>query len=156
MSVKPIPDGYHSITPYLIVDGGQQALEYYQQAFGAEVEMLMPGPEGKVMHAEFRVGDSKVMLADEFPEHGALSPKSVGGTPVSLALYVEDVDSVFSKAVQAGGNELRPVQDQFYGDRMGTLEDPFGHKWTVGTHIEDVTPEEMAQRQQEFMQQQGG
>jgi len=155
MSVKPIPDGYHSITPYLIVDGGQQALEFYQQAFGAEVEMIMPGPERKIMHAECRVGDSKVMLADEFPEYGALSPKSLGGTAVSLALFVEDVDSVFAKAIQAGGTELRPVQDQFYGDRMGTLEDPFGHKWTVGTHIEDLTPEEIAQRQQEFLQQGG-
>jgi PhnB protein len=156
MPVKPLPDGYHSVTPYLIVDGGAKALQYYQQAFGAEEEMRMPGPKGKVMHAEIRIGDSKIMLADEFPEMGARGPNSIGGSPVGICLYVEDVDTVFQRALEAGGTEVRPVQDQFYGDRSGTLRDPFGHQWTIATHIEDLTPEEIGKRHDEFVKQQAG
>ena len=155
MSVKPIPDGYHAVTPYLIVDRAADALDYYKNVFAAEELMRMPGPDGKVMHAEIRIGDSMVMLADEFPQMGALSPKTIGGSGVGFCLYVEDVDTVFQRAIEAGGTEERPLQDQFYGDRSGTLIDPFGHKWTVSTHIEDVSPEEMEKRQQEFAQQHG-
>jgi len=146
MSVKPIPEGYHTITPYLIIAGAGQALEFYKQAFAATELMRMPGPDGKIMHAELQIGDSRIMLADEFPEMGHVGPKTLSGTSVSLMLYVEDVDTFFAQAIAAGGKEQRPVQDQFYGDRSGTLEDPFGHVWTIGTHKEDLTPEEIAAR----------
>jgi PhnB protein len=146
MSVKPVPDGYHTVTPYLIVSGAAQAIEFYCQALGATERMRLSGPGGAVGHAELQIGDSVVMLADEFPEMGALGPKSVGGSPVGLAVYVEDVDDRFQRAVAAGAKVVRPVQDQFYGDRSGTFEDPFGHKWTLSTHIEDVTPEEITRR----------
>jgi PhnB protein len=146
MAVKPIPDGYHSVTPYLIVKGAAQAIDFYKSAFGATEVMRMPGPNDRVMHAEIKIGDSVVMLADE-PEGGQhRSPLTIGGTPVSLMVYVEDVDTVFSRAVSLGANATRPVVDQFYGDRSGTLTDPFGHVWTVGTHIEDVSAEEMERR----------
>jgi len=148
MAVKPIPDGYHTVTPYLIVNDATAALEFYGQAFGATELMRMPGPDGKVMHAEIRIGDSPVMLADEFPEMNAKSPQAYGGSPVSIMLYVEDVDSRFKQAVDAGAKEVRPLQDQFYGDRVGTLEDPFGHTWSLATHIEDLTPEEIGERMQ--------
>ena len=148
MAVKPIPDGYHTVTPYLIVNDEAAALEFYGQAFGATELMRMPGPEGKVMHAEIKIGDSPIMLADEFPEMNAKSPQAYGGSPVSIMLYVEDVDSRFQQALDAGAKEVRPLQDQFYGDRMGTLEDPFGHTWTLVTHIEDLTPEETGHRMQ--------
>jgi len=153
--VKPIPDGCHAVTPYLIVKGAAQALEFYQHAFGAVELMRMPGPGGAVMHAEIRIGDSKVMLADEFPAMGHRSPEALGGSPVSLALYVERVDEVFDRAVAAGAKVVRPVQNQFYGDRSGTLSDPFGHTWTVGTHVEDVSPEEMGRRMAAFSAQAG-
>lgn len=156
MTIKPIPDGYHSVTPYLIIDGAANALEYYKAAFHAVEEMRIPGPNGKVMHAEITIGDSKIMLSDEFPELGARGPKTIGGSPVGIALYVPDVDSVFKRAIEAGGTEERPLQDQFYGDRSGTLRDPFGHQWTVATHIEDLTPEEIGKRHEEFVAQQGG
>jgi PhnB protein len=146
MSVQPIPEGYQRVTPYLHVDGAAAAIEFYKTVLGAEERMRMPGADGKVGHAELQFGDSVVMLADEFPDMGALGPKSVGGTPCSLHLYVEDVDSVFAKAVAAGAKELRAVDNQFYGDRSGSFEDPFGHHWNVATHVEDVSPEEMAKR----------
>jgi PhnB protein len=149
MAVKPIPEGYHTATPYLIVSEGMRALEFYKEAFGAEELMRLPGPGGKLMHGEIRIGDSPIMLADEFPEIGARSPKSYGGSPVSLMLYVEDVDAMFARAIAAGAVEVRPVQNQFYGDRSGTLTDPFGHQWTLSTHVEDVSPEEMERRMAE-------
>jgi PhnB protein len=146
MAVKPIPDGYRTVTPYLIVKGAAKALEFYKKALGAEERVRMPGPEGKIMHAEMQIGDSMIMLADEFPQMGAVSPQSLGGTPVGICLYVQDVDTLFKRAIAAGGKEERPLQNQFYGDRSGTMVDPFGHKWTIATHIEDVTPEEMQRR----------
>src|SRR4051812_16085311 len=146
MPVQKIPAGYHSVTPYLIVDGGAAALDFYQKAFGAKIMFQMPGPGGKVMHAEIRIGDSVVMLADAFPEMDARSPKSLGGSPVGLLIYVEDVDARFAQAIAAGATEVRPVKDQFYGDRSGTLIDPFGHKWTLATHVEDVSVEETQRR----------
>ena len=145
-SVKAIPDGYHTVTPYLIVNGASRALDFYRRAFGAKEHVRMPGPDGKVMHAEIQIGDSKVMLADEFPQMGAKSPQSIGGTPVGICLYVAKVDAVYEQAVAAGAKVERPLQNQFYGDRSGTIIDPFGHKWTIATHIEDVTPEEMQKR----------
>jgi PhnB protein len=155
MPVKPIPDGYHSITPYLIVNNAARALEFYRDAFGATELMRMEQPGGKVGHAEIQIGDSRVMLADEFPEMGAKSPTSIGGSPVGLMLYVEDVDARFKQAIAAGAKELRPVQDQFYGDRSGTLLDPFGHQWTIGTHKEDLTDAEIKKRMAAMMQKQG-
>jgi len=146
MPAKPIPDGYHSVTPYLIVSGAAKALDYYKRAFGAEERLRLPMPDGKIAHAEIEIGDSVVMLADEFPQMGAKSPQSIGGTPVGICLYVKDVDAVFKQAIAAGGKEEKPLQNQFYGDRSGTLVDPFGHKWTVATHIEDVSPEELGRR----------
>jgi len=144
--VKPIPDGYHSATPYLIVNGGARALDFYRQAFGAKEIMRMPGPGGRIGHAEIQIGDSRIMLADESPEMNAHSPKTIGGSPVSIMLYVEDVDRVFKQAVDAGAKAMQPVQDQFYGDRVGSLEDPFGHKWHVATHKEDLSLEEIKKR----------
>jgi PhnB protein len=143
--VKPIPDGYAAVTPYLIVAGAAQAIEFYRSVFGAVEAMRLAGPNG-LAHAEIRLGGSVVMLADESPEMGFRGPKSFGGTPVSLMLYVDDVDAVFQRAVAAGAVSKRAVQDQFYGDRSGTLEDPFGHVWTVATHVEDVPPQEIDRR----------
>jgi PhnB protein len=156
MAVKPIPDGYHSITPYLIVNGAAKAIDFYKRAFGASEVMRMEQPGGKIGHAEIQFGDSRVMLADEFPERGAKGPESIGGSPVGLMLYVTDVDAVFKQATAAGAKEVRPVQDQFYGDRSGTLLDPFGHQWTIGTHTEDLSDEEIKQRMAAMMQKQGG
>jgi PhnB protein len=146
VKVKPVPEGYHTATPYLIVDGAARALDFYQRVFGATERMRMPGPGGKVGHAEIGIGDSVIMLADEHPEIGARGPRAYGGAAVSLHLYVPDVDAVVKKAVAAGATLLRPVEDKFYGDRMGTIEDPFGHHWHVSTHQEDVPPDEMARR----------
>ena len=143
--VKPIPDGYHSITPYLIIKGAAEAIDFYKKAFGA-TELFRMEHNGQIGHAELKIGDSPIMLADEQPAMGYLSPKSLGGTPVSIMIYLEDVDTVYGQAIQAGGEELKALQDQFYGDRSGTLKDPFGHVWTVATHKEDVTPEEMDKR----------
>ena len=146
MAVKPVPDGYHTVTPYLIINGAAQAIDYYRNAFGASELLRMPDPQGRIAHAELRIGDSVIMLADEHHEMGYRAPRTLGGTSVSILLYLVDVDTVFARAISAGGKSLRPVADQFYGDRMGTLEDPFGHVWTIGTHIEDVPPEEMKRR----------
>jgi len=156
MAVKPIPEGYHSVTPYLVVNGGAQAIDFYKRAFGATELVRMAGPDGKVGHAEIRIGNSPVMLADEFPDMGFRSPRSLGGAGVSLMIYVEDVDAQFRQAIAAGAKELRPVKDQFYGDRSGTLEDPFGHVWTISTHKEDVSSEEMKRRSEEMMKQTAG
>jgi PhnB protein len=146
MAVKPVPDGYHSVTPYLIVEGAARALDFYKKALGAEELVRMPGPGGRVAHAEVRIGNSMVMLADENAEIGARGPKSLGGSPVTLMVYVEDVDKVFARAVSAGATVERPVANQFYGDRTGGIVDPFGHKWYLATHVEDVSPEEMKRR----------
>lgn len=144
--VKPIPEQYHNVTPYLIVDGAAAAIDFYQRVFGATEVMRIPAPGGRIGHAEVRLGDSIVMLADESPEMNARAPKSVGGSPVSLLLYVEDVDETVDRAVAAGATLKQPVSDKFYGDRAGGIEDPFGHLWHVATHIEDVSPEEMERR----------
>jgi PhnB protein len=144
--IKPIPDGYRSIIPYLIVADGAAALAFYQQVFGARVRMRLDGPGGKIGHAELEIGDGLIMLADEHPAMGALAPPTVGGTPVALHLYLEDVDAVAAKAIAAGAKLKRPVENQFYGDRLGTVEDPFGHVWHISTHVEDVSPEEINRR----------
>lgn len=145
-NVKPIPDWYHNVTPYLFVRGAGKAIEFYKSIFGASEKMRMPGPDGRIMHAEIKVGDSTIMLADENPQMGVQGPQSIGRTATSLHIYVENVDGVVQKAVEAGAKLVRPVKDQFYGDRSGTLIDPFGHMWSVATHIEDVSPEEMRKR----------
>jgi PhnB protein len=145
-NVKPIPDGYHAVTPYLSVKGAAQAIEFYKKAFGASEVMRFPQPDGRVGHAELKIGDSRVMLADEFPEMDFLSPQARGGSAVHLHLYVENVDDVFKRAVSAGAREVRPVQDQFYGDRLGTVSDPYGHVWHVSTHKEDLPMEELQKR----------
>lgn len=144
--VKAIPDGYSSITPYLIVKGAAEAIAFYVRVFGATERLRLPSPVGGVGHAEISVGNSVIMLADEFPDMGALSPQSLGGTPVSLMLYVDDVDTVFARALAAGARELRAVEHKFYGDRLGQVEDPFGHVWSLATHVEDVPPEDLPRR----------
>jgi PhnB protein len=141
--VKPIPAGYHSVTPYLAVDDAAGAIAFYKKAFGAVEVMRMPAPGGKVGHAEVEIGGSRIMLADEYPDMDFRSPKAFGGSPVSLHLYVEDVDAVARQAVAAGAKELRPVKDQFYGDRTGSFKDPFGHVWHLATHKEDLSPDEL-------------
>jgi len=155
MPVKPVPDGYHTVTPYLIINGAAAALEFYKKAFGAIELFRMDAPGGKIGHAEIKIGDSPIMLADEYPDMGYRGPKAIGGTPVSIMLYVEDVDAVFNRTVAAGAKVKQPVKDQFYGDRSGTLEDPFGHVWSIATHKEDLPPEEIGKRAQEWMKQQG-
>ena len=149
-SVKPIPDEYPQVTPYLIVDGANAAIEFYTEVFGTTERGRLPGPDGKIGHAELQLGSSLIMLADEMPQMGILGPRSVGGSPVTISVYVEDVDAVYERAVKAGAKALRPVEDQFYGDRSGQFEDPFGHRWSVATHIEDVPPEEMSRRAAEM------
>jgi len=145
-TVKPIPDGYHSLTPYLVVEDAPAAIEFYKKAFGAEECVRMAGPDGKVAHAEIKIGDSMLMLSEANPQYGARSPKSLGGTPASILVYVEDVDAAFDRAVKAGAKVEMPVQDMFWGDRYGKLTDPFGHSWQMATHKEDVAPEEMGRR----------
>jgi PhnB protein len=144
--VKPIPDGYHSMTPYLIVNGAAKAIEFYKNVFGAIELFRLGGPGGKIGHAELMINDSVLMLADEAPQMGALSPPTIGGSPVRILLYVENVDEIVPRAVAAGAKIVRPVEDQFYGDRAGGIEDPFGHHWHVATHKEDVSPDEMKRR----------
>lgn len=146
MPVPFQPASYHTVTPYLIVHDGVKAITFYQEAFGATELFRMAGPGGKIGHAELKLGDSTIMLADEHPEMGARSPKTIGGSPVSLLVYVPDVDATFAKAVKAGCKVLRPVENKFYGDRAGQLEDPFGHTWSLATHVEDVSPAEMERR----------
>jgi len=145
-AVKPIPEGYHSVTPYLIVKGGARAIDFYERAFDARELFRMMRANGHVGHAELKIGDSRVMLADEHPEIGARSPRSIGGSPVTIHLYVEDVDATVARAVAAGATLTRPIADQFYGDRNGGLTDPFGHVWFVATHKEDVSAEELDRR----------
>ena len=149
--VNPIPEGYPRVTPYLIVDDGAAAIGFYTSVLGASERMRMAGPDGKVGHAELNVGDSVIMLADEHPEMNAVGPKTVGGTPVSIHVYVADSDSVFERAIEAGAKSLAPMEDKFYGDRSGSFEDPFGHHWNVATHVEDVPQDEMAKRAEEAM-----
>jgi len=144
--VKPIPDGYRNVTPYLIVDGAARAIDFYRKVFGATEKMRMPGPGGKVGHAELTIGDSMLMLADEHPDMGHRGPLAYAGSAVSLMVYVPDVDATVKAAIADGAKVVRPVENQFYGDRLGTIEDPFGHRWHVATHVEDVAPDEMAKR----------
>jgi PhnB protein len=146
MAVKPIPDGYHTVTPYLAVDSAAQAIEYYKKAFGAKERGRMEAPDGAIAHAEIEIGDSLVMLSDPFPQSSAKPPKELGGTSASIFLYVEDVDAVVQQAVDAGATVAMEVADQFWGDRFGTVIDPFGHCWSIATHVEDVPAEEMEER----------
>jgi uncharacterized glyoxalase superfamily protein PhnB len=147
--IKPIPSGFHTLTPHLVVKGASQAIEFYKKAFGAEELFRMPGPDGKsIMHADLKIGDSHVFLVDEFPEMGCRGPASIGGTPVTIHMYVEDVDAAFGKAVAAGAQVRMPLADMFWGDRYGVLADPFGHAWSIATHKEDLTPEQIGKRAQ--------
>jgi uncharacterized glyoxalase superfamily protein PhnB len=151
MSVKPIPDGYHSLTPFLTVRDAARAIEFYKQAFGATERGVMKGPDGKVMHAELMIGDSIIMLSDEFPEQGVLSPQSSGGAGMGLHIYVDGVDAAFDRAISAGAQVEMPVMDMFWGDRYGKLKDPFGHKWSIATHTQDLSMDEMKQGMEDAM-----
>jgi PhnB protein len=151
MATKPIPEGYHTLTPYLAVDNATEAIEFYKRAFGAKERGRMPGPNGTIAHAELQIGDSLVMLSDPFPQSSTRPPKELGGTSASIFMYVEDVDAVVEQAVDAGATVTMEVADQFWGDRFGSVSDPFGHSWSVATHVEDVPPEEMAERAKEAM-----
>src|SRR5215216_4563395 len=155
MATKPVPEGYHTLTSYLAVDDAAQAIEYYKKAFGAKERVRMAAPDGKIGHAELEIGDSMLMLADPFPQASTKPPKELGGTSASVFMYVEDVDAVAKQAVDAGGTVLMEVADQFWGDRFATVQDPFGHSWSIATHIEDLTPEEIAERGREAMAQMG-
>lgn len=156
MAVKPIPEGYHSVTPYLIVDDAARALDFYKNAFGAVETMRLPAPGGRIGHAEMKIGDSTVMLADEYPAMGARSAKTIGGSPISLMIYVPDVDKLVAQAIGAGGTLVRPLANQFYGDRTGGIDDPFGIHWYLATHVEDVPPEELKRRAEKAMSEAGG
>lgn len=151
MAVRPIPEGYPRVIPYLSITGAAGAIDFYTQVLDAKERMRMPGPDGTIGHAELEIGESVIMLADESPDFGNRSPKSLGGSPVSIMVYVEDVDATFAKALGAGATETQPLEDKFYGDRAGSFEDPWGHQWHVASHIEDVSPEEMDRRAAEFM-----
>lgn len=146
MPAKPIPEGYHTATPYLVVKGAGKAIDFYKKAFGATEVMRFPMPDGSIGHAEIKIGSSHIMMADEYPDMGYVSPQTLGGTSCSILLYVEDVDAVFNRAMDAGGKSIEAVQDKFYGDRIGTLIDPFGHRWSIATHKEDMSVEEMQRR----------
>jgi len=150
MAVRPIPEGYPRVTPYLIIDGASAAIDFYVEVLDAKEQMRMPTPDGGIGHAELLIGDSMIMLADESPDMGARGPKTIGGSPVSLMVYVEDVDATFAKALKAGATETAPVEDKFYGDRSGTFDDPWGHHWHIASHVEDVSPEEMDRRAAEL------
>jgi PhnB protein len=154
--VNPIPEGYPRVMPYLCVDGAAEAIEFYTKVLGGQERMRMPGPDGKLGHAEIEIGDAVIMLADEAPQMEFRSPKTIGGTPVTIHVYVEDADAVFDAAVSAGANALRPVENQFYGDRSGQFEDPFGHRWNVATRVEDVPSDEMEKRMADMMAEQAG
>lgn len=145
-AVNPIPEGFHTVTPHLVVKGAADAVEFYHQAFGAKEISRMPGPRGKLMHVELRIGDSRVMLADEFPEQGRQGPRAIGGSPVSIHLYVEDADATFDRAVAAGAKVVMPLEDTFWGDRHGRLEDPFGHHWAIASRTEELSREEILMR----------
>jgi PhnB protein len=146
VAVQAIPDGYTSVTPYLIVTGADKALDYYKMAFGANELMRFDGPDGTIAHAEIQIGNARIMIADESPQMGHRSPQSLGGSGTGLMLYVDDVDRTFERAITAGGTTMKAVENQFYGDRSGSLTDPFGHVWTIATHVEDVAPDEMQRR----------
>ncbi|MBZ5686482.1 MAG: VOC family protein [Acidobacteriia bacterium] len=151
MPVKPIPEGYHTLTPFLTVRNAMRAIEFYKQAFGAQERGVAKGPDGKVMHAELKIGDSVIMLSDEFPEFGSLSPQSIGGSSMGLHIYIENVDAAFDRAVKAGAQVEMPVADQFWGDRYGKLKDPFGHKWSIATHVKDMSADEMKRSMDDAM-----
>ena len=152
MAVKPIPDGYHTLTPFLTVRDAVRAIEFYKEAFGAQERGVAKGPDGKVMHAELKIGDSIIMLSDEFPDQGVLSPLSNGGAGMGLHIYVDGVDAAFDRAVKAGAQVEMPVADQFWGDRYGKLKDPFGHKWSIATHTKDMSADEMKRNMDEAME----
>jgi PhnB protein len=152
-NTKAIPQGYHTVTPSLMVSGAAKAIDFYKKALGAEERGRFPAPDGTIMHAEIKVGDSIVMLGEEMPEQGGKSPKTLGGTPVSLYLYLENVDAAWKRALDAGGKEIMPLTDQFWGDRGGCFEDPFGHKWWLAQHVKDLTPEELRQAGEQFFSQ---
>ena len=154
-AVKPIPDGYPRVTPYLALDGAAEAIEFYKKVLGAEERMRLPGPDGRVGHAEIQIGDSVIMMADVSPEMNFFDPKKLGNTSVNLVVYVEDVDKTFKAALEAGAKQTQAVEDKFYGDRAGQFDDPWGHRWNVMTHIEDVSPEEMRKRMEAFTAEQG-
>lgn len=148
---KPIPPGYHTVTPYLILNDASRAIEFYKKAFGAQLVVRMDGPAGKIAHAEIKIGDSMLMLSDEMPGASGKSPHSLGGSSVGIFLYLENVDSVFNQAISAGAKAEMPPADMFWGDRFGKLIDPFGHQWALATHVEDLSPEEMQKRSEEAM-----
>lgn len=150
-NVKPIPDGYPRVTPYLAVDGAAAAIRFYTSVFDATERMRIPAPEGRIGHAELQIGDSVLMLSDEYPDMGVHGPKSIGGSPVTISIYVQDVDATFARAIAAGAKVIRAVENQFYGDRSGQFDDPFGHRWAVATHVEDVSPDEMQRRAAKMM-----
>lgn len=152
MPVKPIPDGYHSVTPYLVIDGAPAALEFYKSVFGATELMRMDGPNGTVAHAEIKIGNSPLMVSDEWPDMGYRSPKAYGGSSIGIMIYCEDADAMFAKAVAAGATVKKPLQDQFYGDRSGSVTDPWGHEWSIATHIEDVSADEIERRMKSWME----
>jgi uncharacterized glyoxalase superfamily protein PhnB len=154
--VRAIPEGFHTVTPHLVCAGAADALEFYKKAFGATETGRMPGPGGKIMHAQFRIGDSPIMLADAFPDYGSNGPLTLKGTPVVIHLYVEDADAVFQQAVAAGAKPVMPLADMFWGDRYGQVEDPFGHRWSIATHKQDLTPAQMQEGMQKMMQQSQG
>ena len=152
MAVNPIPEGYPQVIPYLSIKGAAKAIDFYTNVFGFKELVRMGGPDDKIGHAEMKLGDSVIMLSDEFDDMGNKSPKTIGGSPVTISLYVEDVDTIFKKAIENGAKEITPLDNQFYGDRSGQFEDPFGHRWNVSSHIEDVSPEEMEKRMAAMMQ----
>jgi PhnB protein len=151
MAVKPIPEGYHAVSPALTIDGATEAIDFYKRAFGATERMRMPAPDGSIAHAELEIGDSVVMLSDPFPQSTVKSPTELGGTTVGIFVYVEDVDAIFQRAVDAGATVTMPLEDMFWGDRFGTVTDPYGHSWSFATHVEDVPPEEMEERAKQAM-----
>jgi PhnB protein len=152
-SAQAIPQGYHTVTPSLVVAGAAKALDFYKKALGAEERSRFPAPDGSIMHAEIKIGDSIIMLGDEMPEHGARGPRAIGGTPVSFFIYRDNVDKAWKQALDAGGKEIMPLVDQFWGDRAGCFEDPFGHHWWLAQHVKDMTPEELRQAGEQFFSQ---
>jgi uncharacterized glyoxalase superfamily protein PhnB len=152
-TAQAVPKGYHTVTPSIMVDGATRAIDFYKKALGAEEVMRFPGPDGKIMHAEIRIGDSRIMLGDEMPDQGAKGPKSIGGTPVSFFIYGDNVDAAWRRAIDAGGKEIMPLIDQFWGDRAGCFEDPFGHHWWLAQHVQDLTEEELRRKAEAFFSQ---